>query len=172
MQTVIVFIGWTLFAILFQTVLFPHFPSFRASTNLIFYLVVILAFRNSFTTGIIISALLGYVMDAMSWAPHGMAVASYIIVLLFIKAVRANIYVESRLSLFMWVAAFSFLRQIVETIVLYTVTAGAIVGSTALWWIAVQSVLDAAIGIIAIPVIEKLLDTDWVMVFRKKGLRG
>jgi len=169
MQTVIVFIVWTLAAIIFQTVLFPHFPSFYVSTDLLFYLVIVLALRYSFKTGVIVSGLMGYILDTVSCAPHGMASASYIVLLIFVKAVRANIYLESRSSLFVWVTVFSFLKQILEIIVLYTVAGNVISGG--LWRIVIQSVWDGAVGIIALPVIEKLLDTDWVMVFRKKGLR-
>ena len=95
MQKALVFSAWVVLALLIQMVILPDFPSIYVWTEMIFYLVVILGLKFSLFTGVIVSALLGFIVDSVSMAPPGTTLFSYLITLLFIRIVKSNIYIET-----------------------------------------------------------------------------
>lgn len=171
MQRVVVFIIWTILALLVQTVILPDFPSARVWSDLLFYLVIILGLRFRLATGVILAALLGYIADTTSLAPYGTTLISYVLILLFIRQVKANIYLESRLSLFFWVAVFSLFKQLIQTGFLAVSVKGFDLGAFILWRLFLQSIWDALLGLLILPLIEKMMFADWALMFRRKGLR-
>lgn len=171
MQIVVVFTFWIIFSLLFQTVISPDFISAKIWVDLLFYLVVILGLRFNLFTGIIVTFLLGYLSDTVSVAPYGVATISYLVALLFIGKVKANIYIENRPALFFWLLVFSLIRQTVQMLVLLAEARNIHPNMSMLLANVLQAGLDALLGIFILPLLEKLLDTDWAEAFRKKGLR-
>lgn len=171
MQRVIIFIFWSLFAIVVQSVVLSDFPSVRIWTDLIFYLVIILGLRFGLATGVIVAGVLGYIADTASLAPYGTATISYVVTFLFIRTVKANIFIENRLALFFWIAVFSVVRQAVQILYLTISARNLDLSATIILHVAFQSLWDALLGILIIPLIEKMMTKDWGMLFRRRSLR-
>lgn len=172
MQRVVVITLWMIFAMVFQSAIMPAFPSGRVWSDLLFFLIIILGLRFSFTTGFILALAAGYVADVVSFAPAGTAMVSYVLLLIFIRKVRANIFIESRRSLFFWIMVASFFRQVVQMIFLAMHKGALGYGALDVGTLLLQSLWDGAIGVILVPFLEKMLFTDWGPVFRKKRLRN
>ncbi len=171
MQRFIAITIWILFAVIIQSVLIPDFPSVRIWSDLFFYLIIILGLRFRFATGLIMVVVLGYIADAMSAAPYGVSTVSYLATLIFIRHVRANIFLESRLALFLWVFAFSVFRQVVQLITLSVIGRTIDIHLAMMVWLPVQALWDATLGLILIPLLEKMIFYDWMRLFLRRGLR-
>jgi len=171
MQRFIAITIWILLAVIIQSVIIPDFPSVRIWTDLFFYLIIILGLRFRFATGLILVVILGYVADAMSAAPYGISTVSYLATLIFIRQVRANIFLESRLALFAWVFAFSIFRQIVQLVTLSFIGRTIDIHLAMTVWLLVQALWDATLGLILIPLLEKMIFYDWSRLFLRRGLR-
>lgn len=172
MQTALVFVIWIIFSLLMQTVVLSDFPSVRVWSDLLFYLVIILGLRYSFVAGVALSCLLGYIADAFSLAPFGTSIISYVVTLLFIRKVMANIYLENKLSLFVWVVIFSLMRQVIQLLIFKMNYDEYAFNLFTLVTMMLQSAWDGFLGLFILPFLEKALFTDWSKVFRKKGLRN
>jgi rod shape-determining protein MreD len=171
MQRVIVFAIWILFSLLVQTVLLPDFPSVKVWSDLLFYLVIILGLKFSLPTGILLSCVLGYIVDSVSMVPFGTSIISYVLTLLLIRKVMANIYLENKLSLFFWVMIFSFFRQAVQIFIFSARFESFDISVATIVTMLLQSLWDGFLGLFILPLLEKLMFRDWAAFFRKKGIK-
>lgn len=171
MQNAIVFIIWTLFALLFQSVILTDFPSVKIWSDLLFYLVIILGLKFGFTTGVVVAGVLGYIADTASLVPYGTTLISYVLTLMLIRKVRVNIYIENRWSLFFWIIIFSICRQFVQAGCLALSDRGLELSFLSLGRLLLQSGWDALLGILILPFLDKALTTNWSVVFKRKGLK-
>lgn len=171
MQRSIVFIVWTMIALLLQTVVIPDFPSIRICSDFVFYLIIIAGLKFELFSGVLVALTLGYVVDTISSVPYGTATLSYVLTVFFIRQVKANIYIENKGSLFVWIIVFSAFRQVVQY--LYLVLYGRYAEPTAMMigFSVLQSLWDAALGVVLIPMLEYFCETDLGLVFRRKGLK-
>lgn len=171
MQTTVIFAVWVLLSLLIQTVILPAVPSAYVWTDLLFYLVIVTALRFKFIPGIIITCFLGYIFDTASAAPHGTELVSYLVVFFFVKKIKENIFLNSKAALFCWIMIFSLLKQLVQIFWIGVASPRFEVGIVFVGRLVLQSFWDGLLGLFAVTLIARLLDTDWGLVFRKKGIR-
>ena len=172
MQKYFVFILWTLLALILQTTILQAFPGRGVWTDLVFYLVIILGLRFRLSVAVIVTCLFGYIIDVLTFAPNGMMIISYLVVVLFIKVIRDNIYIEERVSLFFWVILFSLMRQVVQ-VGLMTLSSDYIeITSGLVFTVLLQALWDSLLGIFIIQFIEKAMIIDFRKYFRRRKLRA
>lgn len=170
MQRGVVFTIWILFSFLAQSLFLNSFPTQNVFTDIVFYSVIVLGLRFNWVAGLMITFALGYGVDSLSFAPLGLATISYLVVYILLRKVHANIYMENRLSLFVWMLILSAVKQGVELIVLVVTSRVIDFGFMFYLFQIVQAFWTAALGIFIVPFIEFIVSKDWSRVFRKKGL--
>lgn len=172
MQRIIVFILWILFSLLMQTVILTDFPTIRIWTDLLFFLIIMLGLRFGLVTGLILSCVIGYIADSISMAPYGTSIISYVLTLLLIRKVMANIYLENKLSLFFWVTIFSLFRQTVQMFVISAKLGGLDINLLIFTGMLMQAAWDGLLGLFILPFLEKAMFKDWAAHFRRRGIRN
>ena len=172
MQQVIVFILWIFFSLLVQTVVLSDFPTVRIWTDLLFYLIIILGLRFSIIIGLILTCVIGYIADSVSLVPFGTSIISYVLTLIFIRKVMANIYLENKRSLFLWISIFSLFRQVVQMLIITAKLGGDDFDLLIFGYMLLQALYDGLLGLFIVPFLEKLMFRDWAAHFRKKGIKS
>lgn len=171
MQHFLIFIIWILIAFLFQSVVLSDFPVIHVWTDLLFYLVVILGLKFKFRTALLATAAIGYFADTVSLSPSGALLFSYMATLFFIRIVKENIYLENRRALFFWLAVFSLFQKGSFTGIMFVYLKHSIVHGPGIFTLALQSAWEGLLGVILVPLLDKMLFMDWGMLFKHKRLR-
>jgi len=169
MQTFIVFTLWTLLTFVVQTTL--NLPIFRIWTDFLFFIVIILGLRYRYITAIVVTIIIGFFADLVSYVPNGITLTSYLLTLVFIRSVKANIYLESRPSLFFWIFVFSLFKQIVQLVLLKLYVDHYSFALVNVFDLLLQALWDSLLGLLIIPLLIKLTTMDFGMALRRKGLR-
>lgn len=140
-------------------------PSIYA--DMLFYLVMILGLKFRLVSALMITFVIGYVADTLSFVPYGTMTISYLTALLVIHQVRSNIYLDSRIPLFLWVIVFSLVMQFTQIVFLKF---SSLAFHFSLLILIARSIWESVLSLLLLPALDKSLFYDWAIVFRRKGI--
>ncbi len=157
-------------AIVLETTVLSDFPSDMLRFDLMLPAVAALSFYKERRQAIPVIIFFGLIMDVASAAPFGISVLSYLFIYFFIRLIIAKISFQEGIGLLFWVAIISLMDKTICAMVLTATTgklnfAGIIVERAP-----AQALLDAAVGLLLVPVLVRYWALSWQKLREPKGL--
>ncbi|MFH1829774.1 MAG: rod shape-determining protein MreD [Pseudomonadota bacterium] len=157
-------------AIVLETTVLAGFPTEMLRFDLMLPAVAALSFYKGRAQAIPVIIFFGLLMDVASAAPFGMTVLSYLFIYFFMRLIIAKISFQEGIGLLFWVAIISLMDKAVCIMVLTASTGKLKMAGILVERAPAQALLDAAVGLLLVPLLVRYWDLSWQKLREPKGL--
>jgi cell shape-determining protein MreD len=170
MRPYLLIIIWSIAWLVAETTLLKNFPGGKVHIDIIFLTIMAFGFLMEWREAIIPVIIIGFAADAVSSAPFGVFTATYIATLASIRAATSTIYLQSHIARFVWVAVASTLAIGLKAGIISLIYKNHVFMIMALWSFIPQSIFNAVLGLVVIPIFREYLNLTWEKIARPTGL--
>lgn len=157
-------------SIVLTTTLFAHLPAQMLRFDFIICAVAAISFYQERRHAVPVLILYGMLMDVASSAPFGMSILSYLIVYVFVRAIISKISFQEGVAQLFWIAIISLVDKSICALVMLVSTGDFKISSIIIERAPAQALLDAAIGLFMVPMLQWYWDLSWEKLRQPKGL--
>ena len=170
MRFFLLYAVYGIIAVALEATWLARIPLAEVKLDLVILAVIALAFTEEWRRALPVVLFLGAIVDAMSFAPLGMTVFSYVVLYLVMRLLIAKVAFQADFGRFFWIAALSFGEKVVSGMLVLLWTGS---GTMLQYWLQrafPQAILDAVVGFLFVPCLIWYGGLTWEKITRPEGL--